>query len=76
MSQRTRKFIGTILLTLFLTVYAFVAMLVAIVIQVRENVYLEVLYYIIAGLAWVLPAGIIVWWMQKPDPDAHEAVQR
>lgn len=51
-----------------LTVYAFVAMLVAIVLQVRENVYIEVVYYVIAGLAWVLPAGVIVWWMQKPDP--------
>ncbi len=67
MSMRMRKLVGTVILTLFLMAYAFVAMLVAVVLQVRENVWIEVAYYVIAGLLWVLPAGVIVWWMQKPD---------
>jgi hypothetical protein len=23
---------------------------------------------VIAGLVWVIPAGAIIWWMQRPDP--------
>lgn len=67
MSARIRKLIGTIILTLFLTAYAFLAMLVAVYLQVNGNALAEVIYYFVAGLAWVLPAGAIVWWMQKPD---------
>lgn len=67
MNIRTRKLIGTFVLFLFLTAYAFVAMLVAIALQVNASKLVEVLYYVIAGLAWVIPAGAIIWWMQKPD---------
>lgn len=69
MSSRFRKLAGTVLLTLFLTAYAFVAMLVAIALQVNDSKLIEALYYIIAGLAWVIPAGAIIWWMQRPDAE-------
>jgi hypothetical protein len=25
------------------------------------------LYYVIAGLGWVIPAGLLIKWMQRPD---------
>ena len=64
---RTRKLIGTVALLLFLTAYAFVAMLVAVALQMNASKWVEPVYYVIAGLAWVVPAGGIIWWMQKPD---------
>lgn len=67
MSSSTRKLIGTLILFAFLAVYAFVMMLVAIVLQVGGNKLVEVLYYIVAGLAWVVPAGLLIRWMQRPD---------
>ena len=67
MTNRTRKFIGAIALLVFLTVYALAAMMVAIALQVNASKLAEVLYYVIAGLAWTIPAGVIVWWMQQPD---------
>lgn len=67
MTSRTRKFIGAIALLIFLTVYALAAMLVAVALQVNASKLAEVLYYVIAGLAWTIPAGAIVWWMQQPD---------
>lgn len=67
MTNRTRKFIGAIALLVFITVYALAAMLVAIALQVNASKWAEVLYYLIAGLAWTVPAGAIVWWMQQPD---------
>jgi hypothetical protein len=26
-----------------------------------------VLAYLFLGLVWVLPAGALIWWMQRPD---------
>ena len=30
----------------------------------------EFAYYVLAGLAWVPPAAVIVWWMQRTPPAA------
>ncbi len=68
MKIRTRKFIGTIILMLFLAVYALAAMAFA-ASQIVGGSYLsQVIYFFVAGLAWVLPAGLLVRWMQRPDP--------
>lgn len=68
MTQRQRKFLGTIALLLLIAVYALAAMGVAIVLQVHNvSKVVELLYYVIAGLLWVLPAGLLISWMQKPD---------
>jgi len=64
---RTRKLIGAIALLIFLTVYALLAMMVAIALQVSASKLVEVLYYAIAGLAWTVPAGAIIWWMQQQE---------
>ncbi len=72
MTIRTRKLIGTVLLLVFLAVYAFLAMLVAVVIQVNGSKLAELLFYVVGGLAWVVPAALLVRWMQKPDaPEAE-----
>lgn len=69
MTQRKRKLIGTVALLLFVCVYAVLAVGVAVVLQVRNVSKLaELAYYLIAGLLWVLPAGILISWMQRPDP--------
>lgn len=68
MTIRTRKLIGTILLLVFLAIYALLAMAVAVVLQVHEASKLaELAYYFVAGLSWVVPAGAIISWMGRPD---------
>jgi len=67
MSIRTRKLVGTILLFVFIAAYALVAMAVAMVLQVNASKLVELAYYVIAGLLWVLPAGWLIRWMQRPD---------
>ncbi|MEM7749403.1 MAG: DUF2842 domain-containing protein [Pseudomonadota bacterium] len=69
MTMRTRKLIGAIALLLLITVYSFAAMMVAIALQVNASKWVEVIYYIVAGLAWTIPAGAIIWWMQQADSD-------
>jgi peptidoglycan/LPS O-acetylase OafA/YrhL len=66
MNPRMRKLVGAILLLLVIAVYSLVAMAVAIILQVNEaNKTIELIYYVVAGLLWVLPAGLIIKWMQK-----------
>lgn len=67
MTMRTRKLVGAILLLLFLAAYSMLAMLVAVVLQVNGSKLAELAYYAVAGLLWVVPAGWLVKWMQKPD---------
>jgi peptidoglycan/LPS O-acetylase OafA/YrhL len=67
MTPRTRKLAGTIVLLVFLSVYALIAMLVAVVLQVNASKTVELIYYVVAGLLWVLPAGALITWMQRPD---------
>lgn len=69
MTQSKRKLIGTVLLIVLITVYALLALAAAVVLQVRSaNAWVELAYYIIAGLLWVIPAGWLIKWMSKPDP--------
>jgi hypothetical protein len=70
MTIRTRKLVGTLVLLVFLAVYAFLAMLVAVVLGVNGSKVGELLFFIVGGLAWVVPAAWLVRWMQKPDSPA------
>jgi prepilin signal peptidase PulO-like enzyme (type II secretory pathway) len=65
-TQNSRKLTGAILLLIFIAVYALAAMMVAVVLQVNASKTVEFLYYIFAGLLWVLPAGWLIRWMQTP----------
>jgi len=69
---RRRKFIGTIALLLFLAPYALAAMMTAIVLQVGASKAVELAYYVIAGLLWVIPAGLLIKWMQRPEAETGE----
>jgi hypothetical protein len=66
MNPRMRKLVGAILLLLVIAIYSLAAMAAAIILQVNEaNKTVELIYYVVAGLLWVLPAGLIIKWMQK-----------
>ncbi len=67
MTMRTRKLIGTVALLALIVVYSFLAMSVAMVLQMQSaNKAIELLYYVVAGTLWIIPAGAIIWWMQQP----------
>ena len=67
MPLRLRKFIGAILLITLLVSWALVAMALAQAPAIKANGLIEVIYYVVAGLAWVLPAMPLVRWMSRPD---------
>lgn len=67
MTIRTRKLVGTIVLLVFLVVYALIAMFAAVILQVNASKLVEVAYYAIAGMAWAIPAAFVIRWMARPD---------
>ena len=66
MPARLRKFIGAVALFVLVIVWALIAMAIAQFPAIRDNTVLSILYYVIAGLGWILPAMPLVSWMSAP----------
>ena len=67
MRQRVRKFIGAVVLAVFVPFYALTAMTVAAAKLPGTSTLTQTVFYAIAGLLWVIPAGAVITWMQRPD---------
>ncbi|HEX4409851.1 MAG TPA: DUF2842 domain-containing protein [Xanthobacteraceae bacterium] len=65
MPIRLRKFIGAIALFILVIVWALLAMALAQAPAINDHAVLSVVYYVIAGIGWVLPAMPIVSWMGR-----------
>ncbi len=48
--------------------YALVAMTVGAAKLPGTSLVVQTLYFAVAGLIWVIPAGLIIMWMQRPGP--------
>jgi hypothetical protein len=68
MPIRTRKLIGTVALLALVIVWALVAMAIAQPLLAAANGLVAGIYYVVAGLGWVLPAMPLIKWMSRPDP--------
>ena len=68
MNIRTRKFIGIIATPTVMAIYALVVSALGAIFIVGHSQYLELPYYIIAGLGWLPLVMPIIRWMSKPDP--------
>lgn len=67
MTVRTRKLIGTIVLLLFLAVYTTVAAVIGSDRIALAPQWVQFAFFATTGLAWVIPAGLLIRWMQRPD---------
>lgn len=68
MTIRVRKFIGTVALLTLVIVWALVAMGTAQIVLPSVDGWAAGLFYLVAGLGWVLPAMPLIRWMSRPDP--------
>jgi apolipoprotein N-acyltransferase len=68
MTIRTRKFFGAIALLLLALVWALTGMAVAQLPLLANSGWLQAIFYVVAGMGWVLPAMPIVSWMSRPRP--------
>ena len=67
MHIRTRKFLGTFALLVLVIVWSLLGMAAAQMPVIAGSGWLQVVYYVVVGLGWVLPAMPIISWMARPD---------
>jgi hypothetical protein len=67
MTIRTRKLFGTIALLVLVVVWSLMGMTLAQTPWLASSRLLQAIFYVVAGLGWVLPAMPIISWMARPD---------
>ncbi|WP_393990138.1 DUF2842 domain-containing protein [Xanthobacter sediminis] len=65
--QRIRKLIGTVLLLVLVVVWALGAMALAQGRVTELHWAAQAVCYVLLGSLWVIPAGALIWWMERPD---------
>ena len=68
LSVRMKKLIGAIVTVVWLPIYSLLAMAVGIRILPHAGALAEFLYYAVAGMAWIVPIGLMFPWMSR-QPD-------
>ena len=63
MTVRTKKLIGTILILIWLPVYALLASGLAVLILPHASGFASFLFYAVAGMLWAVPVGLMFPWM-------------
>lgn len=67
MRQTHRKLIGTVVMIVFVCVYALVAMALAQGRITEASKPVQTIAYIVLGLVWVLPLLPLIKWMERKD---------
>jgi hypothetical protein len=67
MTIRTRKLFGTVALLLLVVVWSLLGMAAAQMPWLAESGLRQAIFYVVAGIGWVLPAMPIISWMSRPD---------
>ncbi len=67
MKIRTRKFIGTIGLLVLVVVWSLLGMAIAQTPLLAASRLAQGIFYVVAGLGWILPAMPLIAWMARPD---------
>jgi membrane protease YdiL (CAAX protease family) len=63
MPIRMRKLIGAVVLIVLVVCWSLLAMALAQLPIIKANKLVEAIYYVLAGLGWVLPAMPLIKWM-------------
>jgi hypothetical protein len=67
MTIRARKFFGTVALLVLVSVWGLLAMALAQSVLTDINGFVAAIYYVVAGLGWVLPAMPLISWMARSN---------
>lgn len=67
MNQRTRKLIGAFLLVGSIVLWSVLATAIYLALPEGLPGLVLIVYFVIAGMGWLLPSMIIIRWMARPD---------
>lgn len=65
MQPRVKKLIVALITIVWLPVYALLAMAIGIRVLPHANGIVTLFYYAIAGMAWIVPIGLMLPWMSR-----------
>lgn len=65
MTPRTKKLVGVIAILFWLVFYALLVMRLAVSILPTANGLVQLVFYAVAGLAWIVPIGLLLPWMHR-----------
>jgi predicted membrane-bound spermidine synthase len=69
MPTRLRKLIGSLALLALIAIWIVLSVAIAYAVFRFENPFLAILYYVIAGIGWVVPAMPLVSWTLRRHPE-------
>ncbi|WP_062114202.1 DUF2842 domain-containing protein [Aureimonas sp. AU40] len=64
MPIRLKKLVGTLLLVVFVAVYAVLATAYATLYLSASATYVHLLYFFATGILWIVPAMFVIRWME------------
>ena len=64
-NPRIRKLIGSLVLLTFVVIYTLLAMWFGATVVNEQNKVVQLLYYVVAGVAWAFPAFQIIRWTAR-----------
>src|SRR3954452_12873975 len=67
MKIRARKFVGTVALLVLVVVWSLLGMTLAQTPWLAASGLYQAMFYVVAGIGWVVPAMPIVSWMSRRD---------
>jgi hypothetical protein len=73
---RTKKLIGAIVTLVWLPVYALLAMALGVRVLPHANGLVQFLYYAVAGMAWIVPIGLMLPWMSRDPQEQRPPAKR
>jgi hypothetical protein len=65
LSPRTKKFIATVAMLIWLPLYSLLAMRLGVALLPNAGALVTLLYYALAGTAWIIPIGLLLPWMHR-----------
>lgn len=68
MPYRLKKFIGMLILVALVIIYALVATAIASSRLAESPWYVHLAFFGLSGIVWVLPAMLVIWWMERRPP--------
>jgi len=65
LSTRSKKLIATVAILIWLPVYSLLAMRLGVAVLPQAGALVTLLYYALAGTAWIIPVGLMLPWMHR-----------
>ncbi|MGA0531071.1 DUF2842 domain-containing protein [Hansschlegelia sp. KR7-227] len=68
MTPRIKKLIGMVALVVGVTVYALIVMMVGQFRLAQSGPLIQLVYFAVFGLIWIVPAALLIRWMERVNP--------